>query len=90
MKFVVAILLVCVLIVVQTLKKKDKISYKKATYLSIIFVVLFLEFTIFNINSYRTDFGKVNKKEYTKSELANLVSVTDDRKYFNFTSKLKI
>lgn len=90
MKFIVAILLVILLIVVQILKKKSKISCKKATYLSIFLAVLFLEFTIFNINSYRTDFGKITKKEYTNTDLEKVISVTDDRKYFNITSKLKL
>ena len=78
MKFAISIILLLSFVIIQILKKKEIISVKKATYFSIFLIVLFLEFTLFNINSYRMEFSKLLKKEYVNENLEQVVSKTDE------------
>lgn len=71
LKYIFAALVLIGLVIISLLFKKEKIS--KVTYkvLNGIFIVLFLEATIFNINSYRMDFGTYDTKvlNFSDSEL---------------------
>ena len=68
MKYFGILIILVSYIVIYLLNKKEKINNKYATFLKSILIAVFLEFTIFNINSYRLDlsniyiFGRRNKK----------------------------
>ena len=57
---------------------KPKFSRGILFTLKTILIVLFLEVTVFNINSYRTDFGKTKIISYYGEDLENRISKTND------------
>lgn len=67
MKYIVDIFLIIGFLLIIWLKRKDKISEKVAIILKIIIISLFIEFTIFNIKSYRFLFD-FDKKEATYTQ----------------------
>ena len=67
MKYIVDIFLIIGFLLIIWLKRKDKISEKVANILKIIIISLFIEFTIFNIKSYRFLFD-FDKKEATYTQ----------------------
>lgn len=72
---------------------KPKISKGILFTLKTILIVLFLEVTVFNINSYRTDFGKTKVIGYYGEELENRISKTSDNTLYinldNLNTKVK-
>ena len=67
MKYIVDIFLIIGFLLIIWLQNKDKISKKIANILKIIIISLFIEFTIFNIKSYRFLFD-FDKKEATYTQ----------------------
>ena len=72
---------------------KPKISKGILFTLKTILIVLFLEVTVFNINSYRTDFGKTKIISYYGDDVKNIVSKTDENTLYididNLNTKVK-
>ena len=55
LKYLLAAIIVFIFLIINIFK--NKISKNKLFIFKTVLIVLFLEVTIFNINSYRTDFG---------------------------------
>ena len=72
---------------------KPKFSRGILFTLKTILIVLFLEVTVFNINSYRTDFGKTKIISYYGEDLENRISKTNDNTLYinlnNLNTKIK-
>lgn len=64
LKYILAIVIIALVFILNLFK--EKISKNKLFILKTIFIVLFLEVTVFNINSYRTDFGKLKYIGYAR------------------------
>ena len=70
MKYIVDICLIIIFFLIVWLQKKEKMKTMTATIIKIIIVSIFIEFTIFNIKSYRFMFDiDREEKEYTSAQL---------------------
>lgn len=91
LKYLFAIFIIILLIVVNILK--NKITKNKLFILKTILIVLFLEVTVFNINAYRTDFGNLNYMVFAGEDLTNKITITTDNTQYisieNIDSKVK-
>ena len=77
MKYFGILIILISYIVIYLLNKKEKINNKYATFFKSILIAIFLEFTIFNINSYRLDFSKNQSYTYSAEEIKN--NTTNDQ-----------
>ena len=77
MKYFCILIILISYIVIYLLNKKEKINNKYATFFKSILIAIFLEFTIFNINSYRLDFSKNQSYTYSAEEIKN--NTTNDQ-----------
>lgn len=71
MKYFGILIILVSYIVIYLLNKKEKINNKYATFLKSILIAVCLEFTIFNINSYRLDISKNQTYTYSAEEIKN-------------------
>lgn len=62
-KYILAALTIIGYVIISVLYKKDKLKEKVEKPLKWVLIILFLEATLFNINSYRTDFKDYEVKE---------------------------
>ena len=77
------ILIACVVANVFNRKKK----FALYGFISVILISLLLEFTIFNVKSYRLDFSKNNKYDYNYNNLnENIMEYSDGTKYINISN----
>lgn len=67
---------------------KDKINKNVLFILKTILIVLFLEVTVFNINSYRTDFGNLKNIDFYGNDLQDKVNLTTDETQYIFLDNL--
>lgn len=74
LKYLFALTIILMLIALRTLK--NKMSKGILFILKTVLIVFLLEVTIFNINSYRTDFGKLKYIDYYGENLNKNVSKT--------------
>lgn len=76
LKYLLTAAIIILLIVANILK--NKLSKNKLFIFRTILIVLLLETTVFNINSYRTDLGSFKIKQFAGKELQEIVSNTLD------------
>lgn len=87
MKYIVDIFLIIGFLLIIWLKRKDKISEKVASILKIIIISLFIEFTIFNIKSYRFLFD-FDKKEATYTQ--DQIEINSDKTDYSLKNLEKV
>ena len=91
LKYLFALIIILILLYMKF--AKPAISSGILFVLKTILIVLFLEVTIFNINSYRTDFGKTKLIGYYGEELKQKITKTDDNTFYinldNLNTKVK-
>ena len=76
LKYLIAVVLLIVLLILEFFK--SKISKKIIYFLKPILIVILLEVTIFNINSYRTDLGNLKYIELNKQDIEKNIQITDE------------
>lgn len=86
LKYFLAILIFLAIIVVICIK--NKISKRLYFIIKIALIVVLLEATIFNINSYRTDFGKLEYQSFVSSELSEHIQINQDGSQYVYFSDL--
>ncbi len=67
---------------------KNKLSKNKFFILKAVLIVLLIEVTIFNINSYRTDFGNLKVLGVFGDELEEKINITNDNTQYIYLSNL--
>lgn len=91
LKYILASIIIICLCVLNFIK--NKVSINKYYIIRAILIILFLEFTIFNINSYRTDFGNLKYMQFSEGYISNINNrTTDNTQYIsieNLNSKVK-
>ena len=80
LKYVFAAILILLLFLIKILN--NKLSQDNRFILKTVLIVLLLEVTIFNINSYRTDFGNLKYKQFSSEELTFKISSTKDNSQY--------
>lgn len=90
-KYIIAAIIVTLLFIANILK--NKISKDALFILKTVLIVAFLEITVFNINSYRTDFGRQKYIEFSEKEIAEMTSLTTENTQYvvidNINQKIK-
>ena len=86
LKYFLAAILLILLFLVNVIK--DKVNKNILFILKTILIVLFLEVTVFNINSYRTDFGKQKYIDFYGNDLEKRISLTTDETQYIFLDNL--
>ena len=83
LKYLLAIAIILLFIILKSINKlKNKVGI--LFILKTILIVLFLEVTVFNINSYRTDLGKLKYIDFYGDELNQRIEErTDGSRYIN-------
>ena len=92
LKYLLAIAIILLFIILKNINKlKNKTGI--LFILKTILIVSFLEVTVFNINSYRTDFGKTKYMNFYGNELSKKIEeTTDETQYIsldNLNTKVK-
>ena len=91
LKYLFAAIIIIVLVIVNVLR--NKISKDTLFVLKTVLIVILLEVTVFNINSYRTDLGNLKYTEFTGDELKEItLNTLEDTKYVsieNLNTKVK-
>ena len=91
LKYIFAAIITTLLFVVNILR--DKLSKDTLFILRTVFIILLLEVTIFNINSYRTDFGNLEYMQLVKDEISEITNYTTDNTQYvsieNIDKKVK-
>ena len=82
LKYFLAILIILALFVVKYMK--EKLSKDVFFILKTILIVLFVEVTVFNINSYRTDFGNLKCLNFYGNDLnENVIQKSNNSQYIS-------
>lgn len=81
MKYFGILIILIFYIIIHLLNKKEKIHDKYTIFFKSILIAIFLEFTIFNINSYRLDFSKNQSYTYSAEEIKN--NTTNDQEGYS-------
>ena len=92
LKYFLTITIILLFIILRNIKK-IKSNTDISFILKTVLIVLFLEVTVFNINSYRTDFGSIKYMRFYGNELSEKIEErTDDTQYIsldNLNTKVK-
>lgn len=86
LKYFFSAILLILLFLVNVIK--DKVNKNILFILKTILIVLFLEVTVFNINSYRTDFGKQKYIDFYGDDLQNNISLTNNETQYIFLDNI--
>ena len=76
LKYILSAIIVIILIVVNVLK--NKISKDILLIVRTVLVILLLETTIFNINSYRVDLGNLKHINFSEGEISEMTNLTPE------------
>lgn len=91
LKYILATIIVIALFVVVVIK--EKISKNVEFILKTVLIVCFLEVTVFNINSYRTDFGNLKYMEIPSKIISQRINNTIEKSQYisieNIDAKVK-
>lgn len=86
LKYFFAAIIIFLVFVVNVIKNK---IYKNILFiLKMVLIVLFLEVTVFNINSYRTDFGKQKYIDFYGNDLEEKINLTTEETQYIFIDNL--
>lgn len=82
LKYIFAAIIVFLLFIVNVMKNKMSRDY--LFILKTVFIVLLLEVTVFNINSYRTDFGSLKYEYFYEDTIHENTNITTDNTQYVF------